>query len=138
MPFPLVGCGLQPFTTWLSVAAIGAMVLALETVALVVLTRRHGWGVSIVLAVATLVAVGLTLTLGLRAGQYASDVAPGVGCDANGMFLVTAADSAQVLSAYEAAGRIFGAVMGLLLFGSLITVVSLFWNGAAARRTSQV
>ncbi|HEY7022571.1 MAG TPA: hypothetical protein VH349_15750 [Ktedonobacterales bacterium] len=138
MPFPLVDCGPQPFTTWLFGAAIGAVILALETLALVVLTRRHGWGVSIVLAVATLVAVGLTLALGLHAGQYASDVASDVGCDANGMFLVTAADSAQVLSAYEAAGRIFGAVMGLLLFGSLITIVSLVWNGASAGRASQI
>jgi hypothetical protein len=139
MSFPLVGCVPQPFTTWLFAAAIGAVVLALETLALVVLTRRHSWGVSIVLAIATLVAAGLTLGLGLRVGQYASDIFPHVvACDVNGAFLVTAADSAQVLDAYETAGRFFGAIMGLLLLGSLITVVSLFWNRTSVRRTSEV
>jgi hypothetical protein len=138
MPFPIVGCGPQPFTTWLFAAAIGVVVLALETGTLVVLTRRHAWDGSIVLAVATLVAAGLTLALGMHANQYTSDMFPHmVGCDVNGSFLVTAADSTAVLDAYRVAGQLFGAIMGLLLFGSLITLVSLFCNKTSARRTSQ-
>jgi hypothetical protein len=136
MSFPMVGCEPQPFTMWLVAAAIGVVALALETGVLVVVTRRQSWGTPIVLAAATVVAAGLTVVLGMRASQYASDIGPRVGCDVNGTFLVTAADSTQVLAAYEAAGQLFGAIMGLLLFGSFVAVVSLVASTARNARVS--